>query len=373
MINVSRYVPIVILISSFLSYVRTRNWELDSIFLRYYDNTLEDYVDEKLNNASFLVSRMDKNKPTVFYIHGFMEDVEKESVTTVVCAYLQRKDHNILIVDYRNISKLQYVEVVLAAKFVGYALALALNKMVLAGLNSEKLHIVSHSLGSQIAGHIGKSTSFKIPRITDAQFVDIIHTDYGFYGISRTTGIVDFFPNGGHRLQPGCSLGSPFLSVEDFCSHHRSWKYYAESLINENSFMAVKCSLYREFLAGKCNENLKVPMGFATSTNALVNRISNFVEITKKFNYYLERQKLSSDITSTCFFSFFYPTITISNYIIICFIYFTFNLSLKRIAISYIVTYRYCFTKNLYYIVSLFSVSVKEHFILRLIQTIYLD
>jgi len=44
------------------------------------------------------------------------------------------------------------------------------------------------------------------PRLSysDARFVDIIHTDYGFYGIAQATGTVDFFPNNGHRIQPGC-------------------------------------------------------------------------------------------------------------------------------------------------------------------------
>ncbi|KAL2720337.1 lipase member H-B-like isoform X4 [Vespula squamosa] len=266
MINVSRYVALVILISLFLSYAKAMYWQLDSIFLRYYNNTLEDYVDKKLNNVSFLVSKMDKNKPTVFYIHGFTENAENESVTTVVCAYLQRNDHNILIVDYRNISKLQYLEVVLAARFVGQALAQALNKMVLAGLNSEKLHIVSHSLGLDPAGPIFNFLKSHLSS-TDARFVDIIHTDYGLYGTLRT-GIVDFFPNGGHRLQPDCPQGSPFLSLGDFCSHRRSWKYYAESLINESSFMAVKCSSYHKFLAGNCNGNIEIPMGFATPINA---------------------------------------------------------------------------------------------------------
>ncbi|KAI4491879.1 hypothetical protein M0804_003271 [Polistes exclamans] len=230
---------------------------------------------------------MDTNKPTVLYIHGFKEDVEKKSVSTVVCAYLERNDHNILAVDYRNISKLNYLEVKMNVRFVGYALALALNKMVVAGLNPNNLHIVGFSMGGQIAGHIRELTIFQIPRITgldpagpmfniidsrlsstDARFVDIIHADYGFYGTSRTTGTVDFFPNGGHRLQPGCQKGAPFLSKDDFCSHLMSWKFYALSLIDKNLLMAVKCSSYREFLTGNCKDNVEIPMGFATPINA---------------------------------------------------------------------------------------------------------
>lgn len=38
----------------------------------------------------------------------------------------------------------------------------------------------------------------------DAVFVDVIHTDAGLYGSTGSSGTVDFWPNGGTTLQPGC-------------------------------------------------------------------------------------------------------------------------------------------------------------------------
>lgn len=38
----------------------------------------------------------------------------------------------------------------------------------------------------------------------DAVMVDVIHTDAGLYGAPKSTGTVDFWPNGGTTLQPGC-------------------------------------------------------------------------------------------------------------------------------------------------------------------------
>lgn len=99
------------------------------------------------------------------------------------------------------------------------------------GLNVSKFHIVGHSLGAQMAGLIGRHAyrksegETKIARITgldpafpafypsiaakpinknDAIFVDIIHTDAWIYGAPKSTGTVDFWPNGGSTLQPGC-------------------------------------------------------------------------------------------------------------------------------------------------------------------------
>ncbi|KOC62324.1 Endothelial lipase [Habropoda laboriosa] len=46
----------------------------------------------------------------------------------------------------------------------------------------------------------------------DADFVDIIHTDMGIYGLALSTGHVDFFPNNAVRPQPGCALYGPILS-----------------------------------------------------------------------------------------------------------------------------------------------------------------
>lgn len=39
---------------------------------------------------------------------------------------------------------------------------------------------------------------------TAAKHVDIIHTDANLYGIPKATGHLDFWPNGGYTLQPGC-------------------------------------------------------------------------------------------------------------------------------------------------------------------------
>lgn len=41
---------------------------------------------------------------------------------------------------------------------------------------------------------------------SDAEFVDVVHTDGGVFGFDSPLGHVDFYPNGGMPFQPGCRL-----------------------------------------------------------------------------------------------------------------------------------------------------------------------
>lgn len=49
----------------------------------------------------------------------------------------------------------------------------------------------------------------------DAEFVDVIHTDAGGYGAPVRTGTVDFWPNGGKSVQPGCPRFAPIPLSDD--------------------------------------------------------------------------------------------------------------------------------------------------------------
>lgn len=95
----------------------------------------------------------------------------------------------------------------------------------------------------------------------DAEFVDVIHTDGGVYGTSEALASADFYPNGGVRVQPGCSAWTFALSLTfsgtlsylfhgtgsifygfipgaDLCSHKRSVAYWCESVRSSNKTLA---------------------------------------------------------------------------------------------------------------------------------------
>ncbi|XP_016840718.1 lipase member H-A-like isoform X2 [Nasonia vitripennis] len=260
---------------------------LQEIFFRLYSGDPEQYADARLYEVRNLVARMEPDKPTVFYLHGYTGSARSRDVLAVVSGYLERGDHNVIAVDWSPIAGKNYPSVVSSAKSVGEAVAGAIDEMVDQGLTSRSIHVVGHSMGAQVAGYAGRRTSFELSRITgldpagpffnfleahlqasDASFVDTIHTDAGFYGINRASGAASFYPNGGRRVQPGCPSSYELSSPEDYCSHHRSWLFYAESLRKEDSFLATNCSSYRSFARGACDDAAKVPMGFATPGNA---------------------------------------------------------------------------------------------------------
>ena len=252
---------------------------VSTIFVRLFKRD-GSYLDANILNKTELVTlgkNLRKNTNTVFFIHGYTESINSNDVVLVTNAHLQATNNNVLAVDYQQIAGLPYAVGVTMIEVVAKVVGEALNILASSRMNSKTLHVIGHSLGAQIAGVLPENINFRLTRITgldpagplfyllnprltseDADFVDIIHTDAGFYGITLRSGHVDFYPNGGHRPQPGCSLINIPLSAADFCSHQRSYIYYSESVRNHKAFIG-KCQK-------DCNSDL-VPMGFTTPHN----------------------------------------------------------------------------------------------------------
>ncbi|XP_033334506.2 pancreatic triacylglycerol lipase [Megalopta genalis] len=273
------------IVSLSLGHVAEGAVDTGTIFFRCYKGA--SFNDVNIKQIGNLIPQLNLREQTVFHIHGYTENVEHESVTIIVKAYLNYTTKNIIAIDYRQLADNEnYFVDVEHVNDAGSAIANALDILVARGLNPNNIHIIGHSLGGQVAAFVGSHTNFTVARITgldpagplfytgrylrasDAAFVDIIHTDEGAVGQPYNSGDVDFLPNGGHRPQPGCSV-LPFThDPEVNCNHHRSWRFYAESVGNPRGFLADRCSGGVLFNEKKCDRSDVIPMGYATPSNA---------------------------------------------------------------------------------------------------------
>ncbi|ODN04002.1 Pancreatic triacylglycerol lipase [Orchesella cincta] len=161
--------------------------------------------------------------------------------------------------------------------------------------NAADVHIIGYGLGAQIAGVVGfrvkQSTGESIGRITgldpsgpqhtytalsekldktDGNFVDVIHTANGPFGLAGSIGHVDYYPNGGGPTQPNCILPTdPIRDLPGFpgsCSSALSWDYYIRSVMEDN-VKACEAKSFLSFKLGNICQN-QITFGHRVSQSA---------------------------------------------------------------------------------------------------------
>lgn len=170
------------------------------------------------------------HRNTAFYFHGWTGNSESEIISTISNAYVDRNDHNVVIVDWGHYSIGEYLLTIPKSTKISKLVGQQLVNLFQSGLNVNKFHCLGHSVGAHMCGimsreiHRVSGGKYKLGRITgldpaapgfypallekplspkDAQFVDVIHSDTFFAGTDQIGGHVDFFTNFG-RTQPGC-------------------------------------------------------------------------------------------------------------------------------------------------------------------------
>ena len=233
-------------------------------------NTSGEIMSLKEIPASF-----DPKLPTKFIVHGYLQHSQKKWILDMKDAFLSVENLNVITVDYYT-KFIIYELAVINARIIGIDVANLIQQLVTkTGVDLNDIHIIGHSLGAHVSGYAGERLNGLIGRITgldpaarffdftdnkvkldssDAKFVDIIHTDTNFLynqfglGILEPVGHVDFYPNGGYR-QPNCeSLASRIV-----CSHVNSYKFFIESIKNQNClYVAYQCASKEDFDKGNC-------------------------------------------------------------------------------------------------------------------------
>ncbi|XP_074153427.1 lipase member I-like [Sminthopsis crassicaudata] len=212
-------------------------------------------------------------KKTVWIIHGYRPTGSPPSWLPIFLERLLKKDVNTIIVDWNwGATTLIYQRAVQNTRKVAMFLKERIDKMLKFGASLDSFHFIGVSLGAHISGFVGQMFKGQLGRITgldpagpyfsqkpphkrldytDAQFVDVIHSDSNALGIKQPLGHIDFYPNGG-KSQPGCPKsifsGTSFIK----CDHQRAVHLFITSLETKCDITAYPCYSYTDYRKGKC-------------------------------------------------------------------------------------------------------------------------
>ncbi|CAN2387641.1 lipase [Pristimantis euphronides] len=217
---------------------------------------------------------LDVSRKTIFITHGYRPTGSPPVwLDEIVQKLLTVGEFNIILVDWnRGATTLIYHHAAAKTKDVAEILKSFIDRMLDRGGSLDSIYMIGVSLGAHISGVVGKMYNGSIGRITgldpagplfngkaaeerlhhsDAQFVDVVHSDIDALGYRENLGHIDFYPNGGID-QPGCP--KTILSGTEFfkCDHQRSVFLYISSLTASCSVETFPCTSYKDYRIGKC-------------------------------------------------------------------------------------------------------------------------
>ncbi|XP_060863486.1 inactive pancreatic lipase-related protein 1-like isoform X2 [Metopolophium dirhodum] len=224
----------------------------------------------------------DPTNPIKVIVHGWLGSTQEKSgvCSYNVKSYFEVGNYNVICVDWKQYSTdLSYAVAKKRSKYIALDIVKVLLKITYNMTMGcyDTLHVIGHSMGAHIAGHVGKNLP-GVDRITgldpakpmyeksgpddrldmtDANYVDVMHTNAGQNGLNKSIGHMDYYPNGGTK-QPGCVERSDKPGA---CSHVRSYHYYAHSIWSRNDYIAYRCSSWADFQANRCENASKNLMG----------------------------------------------------------------------------------------------------------------
>ncbi|XP_046388394.1 pancreatic lipase-related protein 2-like [Ischnura elegans] len=226
-------------------------------------------------------SGFDPSLPTKIIIHGYGGGYAEDFIVlTLRDAYIQfGGDLNIINMDWGNLSRAPcYPGAVINTLQGGHCLAQFVENLAnTTGIETSSVHAIGLSLGAHLAAFASNdlTNGRKLGRITgldpalpffaslrrswkldasDADFVDVIHTNSGVFGKIEATGHVDFYVNGG-RTQPACATANNI----QLCSHVLSTYYFAESVDKKSpGFYGLSCPSYFLYVVGFCTPSAEL-------------------------------------------------------------------------------------------------------------------
>lgn len=174
-------------------------------------------------------NHFNRPKPLKVLIHSYTGNRDSTPSNQLRPQFLRIPGINIISIDYSKLAPNQcYLAAVKNAHLVGRCLSNFLLSFLSRRLiRARDIHLIGFGLGAHVAGFAAKfliHANYRVGHITgldpakphfqtletserldatDADFVDIIHTDVFVHGLMQPIGHVDFYPNSGVE-QPNC-------------------------------------------------------------------------------------------------------------------------------------------------------------------------
>ncbi|XP_040077185.1 pancreatic triacylglycerol lipase isoform X2 [Ixodes scapularis] len=211
------------------------------------------------------------NKPLFILIHGYRRSRKHIWISETIIALLAKADCNIITVDWGKTHSFFYpwtaaYDTALVGKLLALLVHSLMNRFPKA-ISASSIHAIGQSFGAHVASffakHFKNDTGLLVGRITgldpaapyfeghnvhlsntDAEFVDVIHTSAGKnhyslrngdLGFRSPIGHVDFYPNGGTRVQPGCEY-----KIRP-CSHSMAYRFFLASINRSELYQSYLC------------------------------------------------------------------------------------------------------------------------------------
>lgn len=219
--------------------------------------------------------------PVKMLVHGWRDNSSNAMMQVIKDAYFTRSEpNNVIGVDWgKYADSLNYP--VVAQDYVpkvGFILAKFMEFLVRTFLVPvANIQMIGHSLGAHVCGFAGKylmefgvgklpvivgldpalpffqnTPSTRHLDVSDADYVEIIHTATSCKGFDAQIGRADFYPNFNRwrHKQPGCGLDPVWQ-----CSHARAYYFFAESLLEDGRFVSARCKNFDELENEQCDKN----------------------------------------------------------------------------------------------------------------------
>ncbi|KAJ8736505.1 hypothetical protein PYW08_007161 [Mythimna loreyi] len=223
--------------------------------------------------GSILASNYNPSQTLHVIVHGWeMTDLEAPLQARIRSTLLSHQDCNVIVVNWYELASGAHSTAAAAVPSVGEYLGDFLTWLVNLNIaNWNQINLIGFGMGAHVVGHAGRLTGGRPARITgldpagplfesnpirldrtNAQYVEVIHTDGLGLGILDPIGDADFYPNRGLHPHPGC--------IFNLCSHNRAVELFVETLMIFNRINGKECDDLSQALLGTCN-GTEFPMG----------------------------------------------------------------------------------------------------------------